>query len=88
MEVRVVLIPIPVLENATDTAEKTGINEYANLCTNQIPCNLEAAQRYPSTFKSFQLALTDLTSLKSVFLCRSKIALWKLQCAATDDYYL
>ncbi len=42
---RVVPIPIPVSENASDTADIAGINivEYASLCTDLIPCDLLAA---------------------------------------------
>ncbi len=41
---RVVLIPMPVWENAADTVKNAGIGvaEYSSLCTYQIPCNLLA----------------------------------------------
>ncbi len=40
--IRVVLIPIPVSENTVHTAKNACVGEHANLCTNQIPCNLLA----------------------------------------------
>ncbi len=49
----------------------------ASLCTNQIPCNLLAVKQYPATLQLAQLALTDFTYLKSIFLCRSKTILKK-----------
>ncbi len=49
----------PESENAADVAENVGISigEYASLCTNQIPCNLLAAKRYPAVFQIAQVAL-------------------------------
>ncbi len=63
----------PVPENAADNAKNTGIciGEYTSLCTSQIPCKLLALKPYPALFQIAQLALTDVTYLKSVFLCSS-----------------
>ncbi len=48
---RVVLIPIPVSENAADNAENAdiGIANDAGLWTYQTPCYLLAAKQYPAT---------------------------------------
>ncbi len=66
-------------QNAADSAKNTvsGISEYASLCTEQIPSNLLAVKQHSATFQSAQLALTDVTDLKSVFLCCSKTELKK-----------
>ncbi len=40
-----------------------------------------------ASFLLAQLALTDITYLKSIFLCRFKTLLRKLHCAATGNYY-
>ncbi len=64
---RVVMIPIPVSENASAITKNAGIciGEYASLCTNQIPSNLViVTKQYP--------ALTDVTYLKSVFFAALK----------------
>ncbi len=88
LRIRVVPIPIPVSENAADTAEIAGmgISEYASLCTNQVPCYLWAMKQYPATFQSAQLALTDVTDLKSIVICHSTVH-GTLSCAATGNYY-
>ncbi len=60
---RAVQIQVPVSENVIDAAKNAGIGivKEASLCTNQIPCNLQAMRRYPATFQLAQLALTDVT---------------------------
>ncbi len=86
---RVVPISIPVSKNASDTAENasTGISKYAILCTDPIPRDLLAVKWFPSTSQLAQLALTVITYLKSIRLCRSKTAHRKLCCAATVSYF-
>ncbi len=68
---------MPVSGNAVDTAENAGISECTSLCTNQISCASLATKQHPATFQLAQLALTDVTYLKSVYLCRSKTVLEK-----------
>ncbi len=54
-----------------------GIGKYTSQCTKQLPCSSLAAKLYPATFQLAQVALTDVTYLKSNFLCRSKTVLRK-----------
>ncbi len=70
------MIPKPVLENVAYTAENAaiGIGKYAK-CTDPIPCGLLATKLYTATFQSAQLALTDVTYLKTVFPCCPKTVL-------------
>ncbi len=79
---------LPVSANAADTAKNAGvgIGEYASLCLNQISCNLLAAKWFLATLQLAQLAFTDVTYLKSVFLRCSKTVLRKLCHAATGNY--
>ncbi len=44
-------------------------------------------KRYPATSRLAQLALIDITYLKSVFLGHSKTELRKLHCPASGNYY-
>ncbi len=62
------VVPISVSEDAFDTAESADINGYVGLCTDLILCDLLAAKRYPATSQLAQLALTDVTHLKSICL--------------------
>ncbi len=59
---RLVPMPIPVSESASDITENAGIgiSEYASLCTNPIPCDLLAAKWYPATSQLIWLAPTDV----------------------------
>ncbi len=68
------MISVPVLENVAHATEIAGVSigEYASLHASQIPYNLLAATQYPATFQLAPLALTDVTYLKSVFLCSSE----------------
>ncbi len=75
------VVPIPVSENASD------IDKYASLCTYSIPCDLLTAKQYPATSPLAQLALTDVTYLKTVILCLSKIVHRKKLCATTVNNY-
>ncbi len=52
---RVVLIPMPVSENAFKAAKNAGIGKYTSLCTNPIPCDLLAAQLYLASSQLAQL---------------------------------
>ncbi len=48
-----------------------GISEYSSLYTNQTPYHVNSSKkRYPAASQSAQVALTAITYLKSVFLCR------------------
>ncbi len=73
--------------NAADNTKNAGISEYTSLCTNQMPYHIfiSGYQKYPSQLAP--LALTDMTYLKSIFLCHSKTALRKLGCPASGSYY-
>ncbi len=61
VNLRVVQILIPVMENAFGTAKNAVIDDYASLCTNPIQCDLLAATRCPATSQLALLVLTDVT---------------------------
>ncbi len=73
---KMLLIPLKMLISASAST----------LCTNQIPCYLLAARKYPSIFHLAQLALTDVLYLKSIFLAALTV-LRKFCCAAIGNYY-
>ncbi len=48
---------------------------------------MSGKRRYPATSELAQLVLTNITYMKSIFLCRSKTILRKLSCPASGNYF-